>query len=82
MRKYYSLYGQLLSMQALFDALGKVKKNDGAPGIDGQSCTDFEQNLGEELSRLLLELKEKSYQPDAVKRVTILKEGLLHGCRW
>lgn len=75
MRKYYSLYGQLLSLQALYDAFKHVKSNKGAPGIDGQTVEAFAENLSIELSRLLLELKEKRYQASAVKRVTIAKEG-------
>jgi RNA-directed DNA polymerase len=75
MRKYYSLYGQLLSLQALYDAFKPIKSNKGAPGIDGQTVEAFAENLGIELPRLLLELKEKRYQASAVKRVTIPKDG-------
>lgn len=75
MRKYYSLYGRLLSLPVLYTAFKKVKKNKGAAGVDGQSLEAFEQNLVLELKRLLQELKEKRYQPDAVKRVTIPKDG-------
>ena len=75
MRKYYSLYGKLLSLQALFDAFKHVKSNKGAPTIDGQTVEAFAKNLNIELPRLLLELKEKRYQSSAVKRVTIPKDG-------
>ena len=74
MRVYYSLYGRLLSLQALYDAFKRVKKNKGAAGIDGQSVQDFAQHLESNLKQLLLELQEKRYQPQPVKRVEIDKD--------
>ena len=75
MRKYYSLYGRLLSKQALYEGFRQVRKAKGAAGIDGQSLSDFETNLELELDSLLLELKEKRYRASPVRRVTIPKEG-------
>jgi|GEM_PF-3103226 hypothetical protein len=74
MRKYYSLYGQLLSKQRLYEAFRHIKRNKGAAGIDGQSLSAFEANLEVELSCLLLKqwkkpsrlhrrLKQLGYQP-------------------
>jgi hypothetical protein len=45
MRKYYSLYGQLLSLQTLYDAFEHIKSNKEAPGIDGQTVEAFAENL-------------------------------------
>jgi len=73
-RVHFSLYGRLLSLQALYIAYKQVKKNRGAAGIDGQSIGDFTQNLEKELKQLLLELKEKRYQAQPVKRVEIDKD--------
>ncbi len=70
---FYSLYGQLLESQRLFNAWEKVRKNKGAPGIDHQSCQDFEANLYPNLKQIQNELKDKSYQAKAVKRVEIDK---------
>jgi retron-type reverse transcriptase len=67
MRKYYSLYGQLLSKQQLYEAFRHVKRNHGAAGIDGQSLSSFESELEAELTCLLLELKEKRYQAQPVR---------------
>jgi retron-type reverse transcriptase len=75
MRKYYSLYGRLLSKAVLYKAFKQVKRNQGAPGIDGQSVSAFESRLDAELSTLLLELKEKRYQAQPVRRVEIAKES-------
>jgi group II intron reverse transcriptase/maturase len=74
MRKYYSLYGQLLSMRRLYQAFKHVKRNRGAAGVDGQSLAAFEANLEVELSCLLSELKEKRYRAQPVRRVTIAKD--------
>ncbi|WOI19235.1 reverse transcriptase domain-containing protein [Marinobacter salarius] len=74
MRKYYSLYGQLLSKQRLYEAFRHIKRNKGAAGIDGQSLSAFEADLEVELSCLLLELKEKRYRAQPVRRVAIAKD--------
>jgi group II intron reverse transcriptase/maturase len=74
MRKYYSLYGHLLSKQQLYEAFRHVKRNHGAAGIDGQSLKAFATNLEAELTCLLLELKEKRYRAQPVKRVVIAKD--------
>jgi RNA-directed DNA polymerase len=50
-----------------------VRRNRGAPGIDGVSITDFEANLDEELSQLQQELSNWTYQPSPVRRVEIPK---------
>nr|WP_231855079.1 group II intron reverse transcriptase/maturase [Photobacterium profundum] len=49
-------------------------KNKGAPGVDGQCVEDFAQDLESNLNQLLLELQEKRYQPQPVKRVEIPKD--------
>ena len=74
MRVHFSLYGRMLSLQALYVAYKQVKKNRGAAGIDGQSVDGFTINLEKELKQLLLELKEKRYQAQPVKRVEIAKD--------
>jgi group II intron reverse transcriptase/maturase len=74
-RVYYSLYGRLLSREALTQAFKHVKRAKGMAGIDGQSLSDFAARLDEELDRLLLELKAKQYRPQPVQRVEIPKEG-------
>ena len=50
-----------------------VRRNQGAPGIDGVSIQDFEANLDEELSQLQQELTAWTYQPSPVRRVEIPK---------
>jgi group II intron reverse transcriptase/maturase len=75
MRTYYSLYDRLLDRRALARAFEKVRRAKGAPGIDGQTIGDFEVDLLGELTRLVNELRTKSYRPRAVRRVSIPKPG-------
>jgi hypothetical protein len=42
----------------------KVKENRGSGGVDGQSLTAFEAQLGLQLARLEKELKEDTYRPN------------------
>lgn len=70
---WYSLYGRLLDERALWAAFAKVKKAKGAPGIDGMTIADFTEAGEPEIARLLQELKERSYRPLPVRRVTIPK---------
>jgi len=72
---YYSLYDRLLSPERLTRAFRKVKANNGKPGIDGQTVEAFAQALPDEIVMLVRELRDKSYRPHPVKRVTIPKDG-------
>jgi len=74
-RIYYSLYDRLLQRRALARAFAKVRRAKGAPGNDGQTIADFEANVEEELTRLVHELRTKTYRPQPVRRVTIPKPG-------
>ena len=58
----------------------RVRKNKGAPGIDGVTIADFESRLDEALSRLKAELESWTYKPSPVRRVEIPKPGG-HGIR-
>ena len=72
---FYSLYDRLLDRRALAKAFEKVRRASGAPGADGQTISDFQSCLLEELNRLANELRRKTYQPQPVRRVTIPKPG-------
>lgn len=74
MKVYYSLYGRLLNIKVLHKAFKQVKRNKGAAGIDGQSLSDYAQNLEGNLHQLLSELRNKTYQPQPVRRVEIPKD--------
>lgn len=72
-RIYYSLYDRMLQEQRLHQAFVKVKSNNGAAGVDGQSVADFAEHLSEEIAQLVCELRDKSYRPKPVRRVEIPK---------
>lgn len=68
-----SLFERLCTMTTLSLAYKEVKKNRGAPGIDGVTIQAYGNNLQEELAQLKAELEDWSYKPSPVKRVEIPK---------
>ena len=54
-------------------AFKRVKANQGAAGVDGQSIQDFEDRLGDNLYKLWNRLSSGSYMPPPVRRVDIPK---------
>jgi group II intron reverse transcriptase/maturase len=74
MKVYYSLYGELLNINKLYNGFKKVKRAKGAAGIDGQSIGAFGENLEVNLKQLQLELQTKQYRALPVKRVEIPKD--------
>lgn len=69
------LFETLCNVSALRTGFEQVKRNDGAPGLDGVTTKMFETQLDEELSRLQKELSNWTYQPQPVRRVEIPKDG-------
>ena len=57
----------------VWEAFKRVKANQGAAGVDGQSIADFEANLSGNLYKLWNRLSSGSYFPPPVKRVDIPK---------
>jgi group II intron reverse transcriptase/maturase len=74
--RFYSLYGELLRRDVLETAMSAVAHHDGAPGVDGQSCSAYTRS-DEAWDRwrdsLLEELRTKTYRPSPVRRVWIPK---------
>ncbi len=74
--RYYSLYGELLRRDLLETAMAAVAHHDGAPGVDGQSCSAYTQSDEAWVcwrDSLLEELRTKTYRPQPVRRVWIPK---------
>ncbi len=70
-----SLFDRLCDPDWLRAGYFAVKRNKGAPGIDGVSISDFGERLEEELIQLANEIKGWAYKPKPVKRVEIDKPG-------
>lgn len=62
-----------ISKREVWDAWLKVKGNQGAPGVDGQSLVAFEADLGDQLYKIWNRMSSGSYFPPPVKAVEIPK---------
>lgn len=74
--RFYALYDRIYRLDVLEAAWRRVARNGGAPGVDGVRVADIksQENGAQELIRALHdELREKRYQPQAVRRVMIPK---------
>src|SRR5882724_3677259 len=73
--KWFSLMDKVWKTENLQSAMQQVVRNQGAAGVDGQSCEAFLKASPEQLPRLQDKLKQGTYRPKAVKRVWIPKLG-------
>src|ERR1700733_9530508 len=74
--RFYLLYDKMYREDILAHAYALAKSNQGAPGVDGTNFLGIEsQGLEEWLSGVREELRDKTYQPQAVRRVMIPKPG-------
>ena len=74
-RKVHSLVDKVYKRKNLERAWEKVRQNQGAGGVDGQSIEEFERVLDEQLDRLHTELKSDTYRPRPVRQHLIPKAG-------
>ena len=71
--KWFSLMDKVYAQSTLQIAWQRVKSNKGAAGIDRMSIERFEGQCEHYLQELHEQLKNGTYQPQAVKRVNIPK---------
>jgi RNA-directed DNA polymerase len=74
--RFYSLYGLMYRTEVLQAAWAAVRRNDGAPGVDGVSIEQIAATPESEaafLNEIQRSLKERTYRAQAVRRVYIPK---------
>jgi RNA-directed DNA polymerase len=73
--RFYALYDRIYRPDVLWAAWLTVRRNGGAPGIDGVTIDQVVSAGGEQalVQELQEALRTKSYRPQAVRRVYILK---------
>lgn len=76
-----SLFEKLCDQHNLVAGFKAVKKNGGAPGVDGVTVEDYEGHLDKELAQLTKDIEGWSYKPTPVRRVEIPKPGKGAGVR-
>ena len=68
-----TMIGEILEPENLSAAWKRVKRNKGAPGIDGMTVEDFPAFKQEHWPRIDTAIREGTYRPAPVKRVWIPK---------
>lgn len=74
-RKWYSLYDKVFALPNLQSAWARVRANRGAAGMDGITVKMFGQDAAVRLTQLHHDLRQKTYRPKPVRRVSIPKDG-------
>jgi RNA-directed DNA polymerase len=72
--RFYMLFDKIYREDILAHAYALARANKGAPGVDGQTFDQIESAGREEwLTGIRQELRNKTYQPQPVRRVMIPK---------
>jgi RNA-directed DNA polymerase len=69
------LFKEICALDTLREAFKAVKRNKGAPGIDGITIEEYEKDLEENLIQLKTKVESWTYKPTPVRRVEIPKPG-------
>jgi RNA-directed DNA polymerase len=65
----------IISKRVVFEAYKRVRANQGAAGVDGESIADFERDLKNNLYKIWNRMSSGSYFPPAVRSVEIAKKS-------
>lgn len=72
---WFGLWDKVCARRNLQAAFWAVWRNDGAPGVDGQTVRQFDEHSEAELARLGEELRHQRYRRQPARRVWISKPG-------
>ena len=64
-----TLLEKMLSDENINEAYKQVKRNKGAPGIDGMTVSELKGYLEENLDVINEQIRTRKYKPSPVKRV-------------
>lgn len=67
------LWEQIFSRNNLFKALERVRRNKGAPGVDGMTVDELPDHLRDHWEGIRMKLDKGTYTPSPLKRITIPK---------
>lgn len=73
--KWFSLIDKVYAPQTLQAAFDRVRRNQGAPGVDGQTVEQYAADCPSNLTWLQAQLQRGTYQPLPIRRRMIPKPG-------
>ncbi len=73
--KWFRLFDKVFSERNLLAAFQQVARNDGAPGVDHVTTSEFERQLPDSIWERSDRLKSGTFQPQCIRRVHIPKPG-------
>jgi RNA-directed DNA polymerase len=73
--KWFRLYDKVFSERNLWAAFQQVASKGGVAGVDHVSVAQFERELPAMLGTISAQLKQGTYQPQPIRRVSIPKPG-------